>query len=436
MDQISPFSEDDDDSEMDGHDASAARAAGVSHEFIQYHNAGMESVCWAPWRMLKVDIRSRTSVCCSFAHKLPKFDWPTARTFHDEAGMWNHPYMQHMRRTMGKDDELPFCKVCRETDKRDVRNLTTRREAMHATQTIYNGMLETIAAKNAKGAVDLYVLNPSAFEARLTTKVNAAVMHSVTQGRLTQRKLLRARSFDTCRRILQIGALNGAVTPFLAETAESVTLVADHSRGLERVRGIADVLGFDNIQFLTVPDMSAFPFDDGAFDGIWLDGQILSLIGRSVLLAEISRMLAPNGRVCAVRCLGPGGLIEHVVDGHIRRIDAEAALAGGVPYGGRGSFMTSITVLDALKESGLVSDRTSPPVGVRFNGDTGEPTLRTDYAELARHLDPANWHPDFLEGAGATWLKGVERFVAFTALANSQARKHAAGGQIGALPRA
>jgi len=138
MDRVSPLwesldDEGDDETEID---VAPVRAAGISHEFVQYAVQGLPALCWSPWRMLKIYIRARAQVCCSFAHKLPKFGWPTAKQFHDESEMWNHPYMQHMRRTIGKEDELPFCKICRETDKRDVRNADVRRDAMRETQRI------------------------------------------------------------------------------------------------------------------------------------------------------------------------------------------------------------------------------------------------------------------------------------------------------------
>ena len=425
MDTISPFGEDadEDEDEVDGQDAVVASAAEVSHEFIRYHNAGAEPSCWAPWRMLKIDIRSRTAVCCSFAHKLPKFDWPTARTFHDETGMWNHPYMQHMRQTMGKANELPFCTVCRTTDKRDFKNRDARREAMRATQKIYSGFLDRIAADSAKGAVDRYALKPATFATKLTAKVDASVMRSVVRGRSQIRAMLRHRAFDSCRRVLQIGTLNGTITPYFAEFAEHVTVVGDRPTALERVRDVATILGFDNIAARSVESLADLPFEDGAFDGIWVNGSSFSLIGRSVMLAEIKRLLAPGGRFSAVQCLAPGGLIERVVDGRIARGDAVAALTAGVPYGGRGSFMTSITVLAALKGSGFVSDRTCPPAGLRFPGDTGEPTLRTDYAELAHFLDPCNRQAGFFGKTGP--LQGVERFVSFTAVRELPNHHHA-----------
>jgi SAM-dependent methyltransferase len=322
---------------------------------------------------------------------------------------------------MGKKDELPFCTICRESDKRDNKNADARREAMRTTQDIYNGFLERIEAARARGSVERYATDPGAFVVRLSAEVNATVLQPIVRQRSSFRKLTRTRGFAQCERVLQIGSLNGGVTPYLAESAAVVTVVDFRRSALDRIQGIAHALGFDNVKVTLIQSAAALPFDDASFDGIWLNGRLLTLAGRRLVLSEARRLLAPGGRVSAVQCLGPGGVIEQVANGRLGAADAAAAFAGGVAFDRRGSFMTSITVLAALKGSGLVSDRERPPAGTRFDGDPGAPNLRTDFADLARYLEPGNRPAGFFNKTEA--LHGVERFVAFTATKEEPAER-------------
>jgi SAM-dependent methyltransferase len=403
---LDAFAEEDFDEDMLESVTLAGKATGISHEFVQYQVRGLEPFCWSPWRMLKVDIRSRTMVCCNFAHKLPEFEWPSARDFHKETGMWNHPFMQHMRAGMGKASELPYCTLCRTKDKRDPKNFALRERAMKETQLLFERIVEAISpsceAIPEKLTEWAHSLRPSGAAIKLFAK-----------ERIYYRRIVRTRRFHGLERVLQVGSWNGTITPFLAEKNHDLTVLDDSPRRLAKVNEVTRAFALNNVTTIQTENYCALPFASQSFDGVWLDGRLLSRLGRAVMLQEAFRLLAPGGRLQVNQGLGPAGLVEAASNGTIDVAIASAALRRGPAYDGPGAFLTSATVLAAVKLTGFVSDRANPPAVTRLGENAEMPSMQdADFAALAAEVN----EPSFLQWVrtDSTRLKGLDRFISFT----------------------
>jgi SAM-dependent methyltransferase len=406
------FAEEDFDEEMLESVSLAEGSTGVSHEFVQYQARGLQAFCWSPWRMLKVDIRSRTMVCCNFAQKLPTFEWPTAKEFHEETGMWNHPFMQYMREGMAKPSEVPYCTLCRTKDKRDIKNFDLRKRAMKETQLLFERIVEAFSSRDLAGPVDAIPEKLTEWSHRL--RPHAAPIKLFLKDRLYYRRLVRTRGFCDLPHVLQVGSWNGTITPFLAERNGHVTIVDDSFRALTKATAVAHAFARDNVTAVQTKDVAALPFTEGSFDGVWLDGRLLSQMGRRSLLAEIFRLLAPGGRLQVNQCLGPGGLIEAAANGTVAIDMASAALREGPGYDGPAGFLTLGTVLAAVKSTGFVSDKVNPPAAARFAADSSAESKR-DEKKLATLATRISDH-SFLDTVrdDNTSLSGLERFLSFT----------------------
>jgi SAM-dependent methyltransferase len=409
--ELDAFGEDDFDEDTLASVAVANGAASVSHEFNQYSARGLEASCWSPWRMLKVDIRSRTMVCCNFAQKLPEFEWPTAKEFHRETGMWNHPFMQYMREGMGKSTEVPYCTLCRTKDKRDIKNFDLRKLAMKETQKLFDSIVDNLPFRKLPDSVGAIPEKLKEWSYRL--RPGSPPIRPFSQERGYYRRLVRTRKFSGLSRVLQVGARNAAITPFLAERNDQVTVVDNSVGSLVKATGLARGFAIGNVDAVQTRDAGAMPFAGESFDAIWLDGHLLSEVGRHLVLSEAFRLLVPGGRLQVNQCLGSGGLVEAAAAGRVEVDMASDALSKGPLYDGVGAFLSLATVLAAMKFTGFVSDRANPPAATRIGSNAAiRPGDGMDHKSLAIKVR----EPSFLDAvrSDAAALNGLERFISLS----------------------
>lgn len=284
--------------------------ADISKDFLRQGASGVtELFCERPWRRLEIKVRDqRTKVCCDFAMKLPLFRWPTIEEFHDEKHMWNHPFMQHMRRSMGMPNEIPYCTLCLTTNKRASKNKQARKEARQKTVDIYNAIEIDILKRSYSGRI-------SEFEHTLEDYVysyGAMIKKNIfNKPPFEYRKMIKQRGFAELGSVLQIGSL-GVLSPFLAEANSNLT-VADFSESEVLFASILlKDFGLEGVPS-TLATHGSLPFDDESFDGIWMTGRFLYESNRTHFLSEIHRVLRPGGKLFIRSAYGAGELVNRIL---------------------------------------------------------------------------------------------------------------------------
>ena len=376
----------------------------VSREFVKLQVRNLEPMCWAPWRGIKVDTFSRTKVCSLFAHHLPEFDWPTAKEFHKETGMWNHPFMQHMRSGMGNSRELPFCTFCKTKDKRDPALSEEKRNAVDAQRAIFQEFLEKAGSAGFVGGIDAIddLVNWSV----TVPGAGRLLARPFNNDKNTYRKHVRRRGFVGLGNVLYLGCQWAGYAPFLAECGNALTVADLKPRSLQIVRAVLEGLDLPDAQYHRVMNPASLPFADSIFDGVWLDGRWLSTHGRKLVLLELKRVLKPGGRLCAIRAVGAGAAIASA-----ETEEAIEAIAKGPAYDGAGSFLTAEQVGQLLTAYGLVTVKTLPPETIWYGA---APRFRADrdFSAIAQVLRNA-----VLAGGLRPALDGMERHISFVATA-------------------
>ena len=286
-------------------------SADISKDFLRQGASGVtELFCERPWRRLEVKVRdNRTKVCCDFAVKLPLFQWPTIEEFHDEKHMWNHPFMQHMRRSMGMPNEIPYCKLCLTTNKRASKNQQAREEARQATVDIYNIIEMDILKRSYRGRISQFEHTLEDYVYSFGTTIRKNVFNKPP---IEYRKMVKQRGFIEIGDILQIGGL-GVLSPFLAEANRNLT-VADFTE--PQVSFASNLLKDFDLEGLSsvLAAHGSLPFDDESFDGVWLAGQYLYGSNRMHFLSEIRRVLRPEGKLFIRSAYGAGELVNRILN--------------------------------------------------------------------------------------------------------------------------
>ena len=387
---------------------------GVSYEWVRYAARGQKAFCWAPWRMMKVDIFDRTLICCNFFGKLPEFDWPTAQGFHAETSMWNHPFMQHLRNTMGTDDELPYCTFCKTSDKRHIGNADLKVKATQESLRVYQHILDRTRKIPYAGNID-------GVEGALSDvsvpigRVRQRDFKPFVRDTLFYRQLVRQRGFADRGRVLQLGVATASMTPFLAEAGNELVFGDWSEAAFPRVAATCSRLGLGNIGMVSV-DPTQLPFPAETFDGVWIDGKWLRRGGRKRVLAELRRLLRPHGRVCFSQCSCVGDVVlEALAEDEEEAMRAVEVIRRGPTFDGEGNFISVAQLLNLLAEVGMTTDKTLPPQAIRMGGSKAKAAaMGNDHRLIGVRLADPSYRA--LLRDDRSQLDGLERSVSFTAV--------------------
>lgn len=293
-----------DDIEVDDADAS------VSREFLNEQFSGLDSFCQRPWRTLKITLTSQTRICCDFFTQLPVFDFPDAKDFHKPTGMWNHPYMQHLRSTMGTDEEVPFCTLCLTKDKRSPVYAEERAKAISESFETYRKFEELSNNLSYKGTLGAYEGRLQDFTLNVGQKWPP--LKPFLSDRSSYRRLVTKSGFQQHGRVLMVGCNQPALAPFLAEACDHLTLVDRSMMLASRAAKLCSSFGL-KVSLAEYADKTVLDLEDGAFDAVWFNAQMLAAPFNARILGEVTRVLAQSGRLHIYRVPGPGRLFEEAV---------------------------------------------------------------------------------------------------------------------------
>ncbi len=113
--------------------------------------------------------------------------------------------------------------------------------------------------------------------------------------------------------VLEIGCGSGGYTLFLAEKAGCRIVGLDiNEPGVHNANQLALARGISSqVSFERCDASKGLPFDDNTFNAVFSNDVLCHLPGRPAVLAEISRVLKPGGRILFSDALVIGGLISH-----------------------------------------------------------------------------------------------------------------------------
>ncbi|WP_444935893.1 radical SAM protein [Microbulbifer sp. JMSA004] len=385
----------------------------LSYEWSIFDRQNLVPVCWAPWRALKINIFSQTQVCCNFFRKLPSFKWTNAKSFHNEENMWNHPYMQHLRATMGTPEEVPYCTLCKATDKRHLKNDDEKRSAMQTSQKTYYEIISGLSGIKPQGRFD--EIESPLYRWEISSSLPDKRTVSPYSKELSYyRYAIFQHGFHNVGRVLIFARVPAIWAPFLAEVNEFVHILTPlHGQSLI-VQDILQTLDFDNYKLTVFEDQSLE--DNSAhpdlYDAIWLDGMIFESYNRDDILFGLRKRLKKGGKLRVIQAPGIGKLADIILSNGKDSQQHLETLRSGVQFSGKGSFFTQSGVLSMLKKYDLSLNKMMPPSGSRMTvSENTEKISETEFIEKLEH---------FICGSGANpekYLAGMDRTVSFAALA-------------------
>jgi SAM-dependent methyltransferase len=145
-------------------------------------------------------------------------------------------------------------------------------------------------------------------------RIGAADLHPA--GRVGSARLERALAVGPGQRVLEIGCGTGQTLARLASTHRVTLVGVDRmSRMLETARRRLSLAGLADRVSLTRADASRLPFEDGAFDRVYME----SVLGFQPpdqarrLLAEVRRVLRSSGRFVANEAVWRAGTSAETV---------------------------------------------------------------------------------------------------------------------------
>lgn len=132
----------------------------------------------------------------------------------------------------------------------------------------------------------------------LTREDIAALEEFHIRGREATRELARRAGLRDGTRVLDVGCgIGGPARTLAAEFGCAVT-------GVDVVEGFCDVaelltdrLGLSDSVTFRRADALDLPFDDGAFEAVWLQHATMNMEDKRALFREVRRVLAPGGRL-------------------------------------------------------------------------------------------------------------------------------------------
>ncbi|WP_444946760.1 radical SAM protein [Microbulbifer sp. VTAC004] len=399
-------------------EAMAETGDGVSYsyEWSVFENQNLIPICWAPWRALKIDIFERTQVCCNFFRKLPKFKWTNAKDFHSEKNMWNHPYMQHLRETMGTPEEVPFCTLCKSTDKRHLKNDKEKRSIMLKSQKKYYEIVAKVSGVELCGKLDS-VKSPLPDWSIKSSLPDQRPISPYTKGIDYYRYSVFQHGFHNIGKVLMLARVPAVWAPFLAEVNESVHILSPRRGQCVIAEDVLKAFQFSNYKFTCLEQqlLVAAPSKLDLYDAVWLDGLIFEAFSRDEVLLWVRKMLKNGGRLRVIGAPGIGKVAESILSNPESSSGKLETLRAGIQFSGKGSYFTQDGVLGALKKYNLALDRLMPPSGSRIVlADGVKGTEKLSETELIKKLEL------FVSGGELSpqkYLAGMDRTVSFAALA-------------------
>ena len=113
--------------------------------------------------------------------------------------------------------------------------------------------------------------------------------------------------------VLEVGCGSGGYALYLAERAACSLVGLDiNSAGVRNANDLAIANGLaSRVSFQQVDVSKTLPFPDGAFDAVFSNDVLCHIPGRPSVLAEMSRVLKPGGRILFSDALVIGGMVSH-----------------------------------------------------------------------------------------------------------------------------
>ena len=384
----------------------------LSREWMRHDFNDREPFCEWPWHDLFVNLSNDTRVCCSFFTKLQPFDWPTAQDFHKETGMWNSPFMQHMRKNMGTPEEVPFCTVCLTVDKRAPANKQRVAEATKESLELYRSLQ---AKPSLHGAIDAVEIPLEDWQITRNGAKDAQPIKPFNASKHIYREMVQRWDFIGKKKVLLVGLERRAMAPFLAEMNDHIYLADFTGKHITATQLICHALGLDNVSASDLTGVAQLPYDDASFDAIWIDARALVVDRPWPLLPELRRVLSQDGTLHLHESPGPGLWIEKFIAGDMSHGDLVDNIARGPRIEDLNAFVTRQSLETILVKADLKLDRSAPPRVVRYSSKR-EGRLFEDFGikAIARSLqDPA--FLDRLRTDPAA-LIGLEKRISFNAI--------------------
>lgn len=282
----------------------------ISREFLKLRARNIEPFCSRPWRVLKIKLNGRTKICCDFATSLPTFDFPTARDFHKRTGMWNHPFMQHMRRTMGRTDEVPYCRLCLTADKRSPKYHGARMISRAATKKLYRELDDAQRKLTYRGTLENAPENLADYRIALTPGRD---YRPFSRTRTAYRRTVSDLGFARKDRVLLFGCQAVAMAPFLAESCRELVIADRNENLLRRAETLCRAFDLGVTAHVIGPENPS-PVGDDFFDGIWVHGPSLCHENNTMLLRDFSRLLSHAGTLRVQYAPAVGRLFSSIAD--------------------------------------------------------------------------------------------------------------------------
>jgi SAM-dependent methyltransferase len=415
--------EDDDGTGFDGPNATRDDAWQLDKRWALFMNPRMHGNCFNPWQFLKVDVFQRTNVCCTFFDRMMKFEWPTAKEFHNEDGMWNHPFMQYLRVNMGTPEGVPYCEFCQGRQRDDLPIRASRKKAALDSQRMLQDKFDEMPGFVYRGRISELGEQLDALSVELKRK-KGEIWKPLKGSRAVYRRDIRISGFQNLGRVAQLGCSHAGTAPFLAEAANDLTIVDWQKNQLENVGELMAALGLEAVR-VPVTEISTLPLPDGQFDGVWIDGQRwFARAGRQELLAEARRILKPGGRLRVVLAYGPGAIAQRILEStdpvQVERLCTILDASG--TYDGPGSFVTVETLMAAVKAAGFTLDKERPPQERPIGRMLREmPALGRDLKAIASRFRTAAFLAEVR--LNPSLLDGMEEFMSYTAIAVDHGHK-------------
>jgi SAM-dependent methyltransferase len=118
-----------------------------------------------------------------------------------------------------------------------------------------------------------------------------------TRGILATTELAAAAGLEPSTRVLDVGCGIGGPARYLAATFDCKVTGVDLSPGfIDAARYLTERCGLSDHVTFQAGDALHLPFDDAAFDTVFLQHVAMNVEDRPALYAEVRRVLAPGGR--------------------------------------------------------------------------------------------------------------------------------------------
>lgn len=379
------------------------------------------SYCTAAWDRLNIDAFSRTKICCSYFERMPTFNWPTMEEFHSEHGMWNHPFMQHLRSTMGRDEEVPFCSLCQGRYDRNRPIAKVKSEVILESQKILQDIYDENVDFQFKGKLSELKNEELPNWETNYSKRTEVVLTPFKNERHIYRRMIRMKGFWDLGQVLQIGSGQGAITPFLAEANDKVFLLDKEPSHLMRASDIYTALSIKNCVNLQVNNVNKLELEDAQLNGIWTDSEWIWQNGNELVLSEMRRVLQEKGRLHCSNAPSIGRIVERIVDcENVEDINSLIeVLEEGSLHNGKFIYFSMTNLLPTLRSLGFNTDRSRPPQSKFIGGKSVERGwLGNNIKEIVQKLKAPNTIDQIKNDHSL--LNGLEHSISFEAIAEKK----------------